>query len=201
MAGAAALLMYAGFRGTDPLTALRDVATGKPPGLAKASGARQSLWDGIGGTGAGSSGGVAAVGFTGGGAHPEFVRATNGFAMDRYSQARRWAEGYSDCSSFIGKALKACGIVPPGASVTGSYLVWTKLRTVDRSAIVAGDLLCGSGHIAMAIGGGMAIGQQNARQNVQVAPIAEIMYGQPSWVARRYVGAAGSSSGSGVAAA
>jgi hypothetical protein len=190
MAGVAALLMYAGFRGTDPLSALREVATGKPKGLAEQSAAREALYTGVGVEGGGSAGGSSGVSQAGlsGGTHPEFAQAAGRFANDRYSQARRWQSGYSDCSSFVGKALKACGVAPPGGSVTGSYLVWRSCVTIPRSQVGAGDFLVGPGHMAIALSSSMAIGQQNARQNVQVSGIDQIMYGQPSWIARRYTG-------------
>jgi hypothetical protein len=41
--------------------------------------------------------------------------------------------------------------------------------------------------MAIAINSSMAIGQQRAGVNVQVGPIARIMWGQ-SWVALRYTG-------------
>lgn len=190
MAGVAALLLYAGFRGTDPLSALREVATGKPKGLAEQASTRQILYEGLGtpGGAGGGGGGVAQASLANAvGPHPEFVAAAGRFADDKYSQARRWQAGFSDCSSFVGKALKACGITPPGASTTSSYLAWSKAKPVSKDAIGAGDFLVSSGHMALAINGDTAIGQQNARQNVQVGPIKTIMWGQ-SWVALRYTG-------------
>lgn len=193
MAGVAALLVYAGFRGTDPLTALREVATGKPTGLAEQSAAHTALYEGLGGSS--GSGGVttASLSGTSGGTHPEFVNAAGQFMDDLYSQARRWQDGYSDCSSFAGKALKACGVTPPGASTTSSYLAWRKATPISKSQIGAGDLLVSSGHMVIAINGSTAVGQQNGRDNVQVGPISSLMARQ-SWVALRYTGA--SSAGS-----
>ncbi|WP_371591268.1 hypothetical protein [Streptomyces sp. NBC_00470] len=197
MAGGAVLLMYAGYRGTDPLTALREVATGQPKGVTQASATREALYTGIdapGGSGGGAGGGVTQAGLNvGAGAHPEFVRAASRFQGDQYSQARRWQSGYSDCSSFVGKALKASGVTPPGGSTTGSYLVWRRCVTVPRSSIGAGDFLVSGGHMALAVSSSMAIGQQNARQNVEVGPIDQIMAGQGGWVARRYTGKSGGS--------
>lgn len=197
MAGAASLLIYAGFKGTDPLTALRTVATGRPVGLAAQTAAHQALYEGLGTADAGgSSGGVAQTSLgTISGPHPEFVTAAGHHANEIYSQARRWQDGYSDCSSFAGKVLKDCGITPPGASVTTSYLAWRALKPISRDQVGAGDFLVSSGHMAIAINNSTAIGQQNARVNVQIGPISSIMWGQ-SWVALRYAGA---SSGGGVA--
>jgi hypothetical protein len=193
MAGAAALLIYAGFQGTDPLTALRDVATGKPKGLKAKSGAHTSLYEGIGGSG-GTGGGAAQASLTGiSGPHPEFVTAVSAYINDQYSQKRRWQPGYSDCSSIVGKALKDLGITPPGASTTFDYLAWRKLKPIPKSQIGAGDFLVSSGHMVTAITATTAIGQQNGNDDVQIGPISRLMWGQ-SWVALRYTG---TSSGAG----
>lgn len=190
MAGAAALLIYAGFQGVDPLTALRDVATGKPKGLADRAAMHEALYEGLGSSGGGTGGGItqASLGAVSG-PHPEIVQAAGQYAQDVYSQGRRWQAGYSDCSSFVGKALKACGIAPPGASTTSSYLAWRKAKPISRAQIGAGDFLVSSGHMAIAINNATAIGQQRKGVNVQVGPISQVMWGQ-SWVALRYTGAA-----------
>lgn len=197
MAGLAALLIYAGFQGTDPLSALRDVATGRPKGLADRAAMHQALYEGIGAPGgdAGSSGVAQASlsSVTPSGPHPEFVTAAGHHADEVYSQLKRWQPGYSDCSSFVGKALKDCGITPPGASTTASFLTWRKAKPIARGDIGAGDFLVSSGHMAIAINNDMAIGQQREGRNVQVGPISQIMWGQ-SWVALRYTGTSGKGS-------
>lgn len=196
LATAGGVLLYAGFQGLNPVEALKDITSGKTKALEPSSvsftndptslgGAVPAAW-----TGDVSSGGLGA----------RIAGAAMTHKGEKYSQTRRWEQGYSDCSSFVGKSLKDVGITPPGGSVTGSYLVWGKLKTVPKSAIQTGDLLCGSGHIAIALSPTHAIGQQNRRQNVKTDTIANIMYGQSGWVARRYVATA-SEAGAGVAAA
>lgn len=190
MAGAAALLIYGGFRGLNPLDALREVATGKPKGLADQAAAHEALWEGVPSSGGGTGSGAAQASLSGisvTGPHPEIVTAAGAFAGDVYSQARRWQPGFSDCSSFPGKALKSIGITPPGASTTSSYLAWRKLAPIAKSEIGAGDFLVSSGHMAIAINNSTAIGQQRTGVNVKVGPISQIMWGQ-SWVALRYTG-------------
>jgi hypothetical protein len=202
LATAGGVLLYAGFQGINPVEALKDITSGKTKALEPSSvsftndptslgrgGAVPAAWT-DGGTATGIGARIASAALT--------------HKHEKYSQARRWEQGYSDCSSFVGKSLKDAGITPPGGSVTGSYLVWTKLRTVPKSDIQTGDILCSSGHVAIALSPTHAIGQQNGRQNVKVDTIGNIMWGQPSWTARRYVGAApstGAGGGAGVAAA
>jgi cell wall-associated NlpC family hydrolase len=186
VASVGGLLVYAGFQGSNPLQALKDISSGSPKGFTEKAAAHQALYEGVGVTSADAA--VDSSSFSGAsGPHPELVKALGAFANDQYSSARRWQDGYSDCSSFIGKGFKAVGIKPPGASTTSSYLVWKKLKPIAKSDIGAGDLLVSSGHMAMAINNTTAVGQQNARVNVDVGPISSIMYGQ-SWVALRYTG-------------
>lgn len=188
VAAVGGLFVYAGFQGVNPLEALRDISSGKSRPLSTTP----SSWsnDPTRRSGGVAQAGAGAVGGSGFG--PALVAAARRRRSERYSQARRWEAGYSDCSSYVGKALKDIGISPPGASVTGSYLAWSQLRTVPRSQMQEGDLLCGSGHIAIATGAATAIGQQNGRHNVKEGPADQIMFGQPSWVVRRYIGGGGS---------
>ncbi|MYR11942.1 hypothetical protein GTY62_15280 [Streptomyces sp. SID724] len=194
LATAGGVLLYAGFQGQNPLQALKDITSGKTKQLVptQVSFVNDPTTGGGGGLGLGGGGGTIQAGLSGG-THPEIAEAAMRHQGERYSQARRWEPGYSDCSSFVGKSLKDLGITPPGASVTGSYLVWNKLRTISRADIGAGDLLCGSGHIAIALSPTTAIGQQNGRQNVRIDSIPNIMYGQASWSPRRYIGTSGGS--------
>lgn len=198
LATAGGVLLYAGFQGLNPVEALKDITSGKTKAL-EPSGVSFTNDP----TSIGQGGGIIPANWPGGGGGSEIGQRIVAAAMthrnEKYSQARRWQAGYSDCSSFVGKALKDVGITPPGGSVTGSYLTWSKLRTVSRDAIQAGDILCSPGHVAIAIDGARAIGQQNGRTNVKVGTIADVMYGNPSWVPRRYVGKA-PAGGAGVAA-
>lgn len=186
VATAGGILVYAGFRGVNPVKALREVSSGKPAPVSTTgtpdATADQSSYTTAGGGPAGT---------VGAGPHPEFVQAALTHGGDTYSQSDRWGEKSSDCSSFIGKALKDNGVKPPGASVTLSYLTWTKAKTISKDQIAAGDFLCGVNHIGMAMGNGYAIGQQRPGVNVKVDTIDNIMYGQPGWLARRYTGTTG----------
>lgn len=182
MAAVGGLLAYIGIKGIGLREGLRTFAGGSlPQPQAGSSGAVAAAAATLGGsTTAGTP--------VGAGAHPEIATAAIARKSEQYSQAKRWQDGYSDCSSFVGKCLKDNGITPPGASVTGDYLLWSKLQKVPRDQVGAGDLLCGVGHMAIALDNTNAIGQQNSRDNVQIAPIDNIMYGQPGWYPQRYVG-------------
>jgi len=189
MAAAGAVLVYVGIKGVGIREGLRTFGAGKLPesqgGAGGAIAAAESERNGAGGT-AGTRAAEGAV--VGAGPHAEIARAALGHRSEVYSQARRNDPGFSDCSSFVGKALTDVGIKPPSPSVTGSYLVWPKLKRIKREEIQAGDLLCGTGHIAIALDNATAIGQQRTGVNVRVGPIDDIMYGNPGWFPQRYIG-------------
>lgn len=175
---AGGVLMYAGLRGVSPAQALKDVLSGKPPAVPK-------------GNIVGAVGGALHPGTTGGGGSAvggRLVTAAYTHAGERYSQARRWQKGYSDCSSFVGKSFKDIGITPPGPSVTWAYQTWSKLRKINRSQLAAGDLCGNFTHIIMATGNNSAIGQQNDRENVQTGTPEGLMSGTGSFICMRYVG-------------
>lgn len=184
MATAGGVIVYAGLRGTGPLEALREVVSGRTPApISGTPGAPQSLV--VGPT-------VQPQGLVdpsiGAGPLPQLCGAALTFQHDKYSQTRRWQNGYSDCSSFVGKSFRAIGITPPGASVTGSYLTWSMLRTIQRAEVGAGDLLVTTSHIAIAMSPGTAIGQENPRVNVRIGTIDDIMAGTGAVSYLRYTG-------------
>lgn len=179
------LLAYAGFRGVNPAEALREIASGKPPSAQNTGADLESGY----GEGVGflpnSQGQVYGSG-------SPLVLALGNFTGDKYSQARRWQNGYSDCSSFIGKGFKAIGITPPGSSTTFDYMNWSKLTKVVRTDVQPGDLVCNYSHIICVIDSKHAIGQENTRVNVQVDTIENLMSGTGSFTCLRYTGWGGS---------
>lgn len=206
-ATAGALLMYAGIKDVSPLAALRSVTTGVLPGsaqakaLAKTENSNPDLWSGAqeGGSGeiaeaeaslaTGTGTTVPAVYSVGGGPFPALAASAQQFAGDQYSQLKRWQQGYSDCSSFVGKALKALGVTPPGASTTLSYLASSQWKKVTAASAGAGDLAVNSAHMVILTGPGVAIGQENPTRNVQTGTVASLMSGTGPYVYLRYAGA------------
>lgn len=181
-----ALLIYAGVRGVNPVTALREVAAGQTEPLGSVA---VRLDDTVGGgiTYASSSSGPAPAG-----THPEIADATAKFRSEKYSQSRRGQAGYSDCSSFTAKAMRAAGINVGNLTTTG-FMAWSGLRRIPRGEIARGDLLINTVHMAIALDGSTAIGQQNPRRNVATGTFEAIMMNTGPWSAYRYVG--GSSAG------
>lgn len=189
IATAGAFMVFIGIRNVPVLAGLRELAAGKLPAARNAdNSATKSVYQALF-TATGSSGGTAVTpaGLAGGGgAFPALVAATAQFAGDRYSQARRWEAGYSDCSSFAGKALKAAGVTPPGISVTGSYLTWGLLAKIPREQVQAGDLCVNAAHMIIATSSTDGIGQQNSRVNVRRDRIESLMPGP--FTCLRYTG-------------
>jgi cell wall-associated NlpC family hydrolase len=176
-----ALLIYAGVRGVNPVTALREVAAGQTDPIGSVA---VRLDDSVGGgiSYAASSSGTGAAG-----THPGIADASSRYRGDKYSQARRAQAGYSDCSSFAAKCMRAAGINVGNLTTTG-FMAWGGLRRIDKSEIARGDLLINTVHMAIALDGSTAIGQQNPRRNVATGTFAEIMMNTGPWSAYRYTG-------------
>lgn len=175
VAAGGALLVYAGLRGENPLTALRSIASGSPAAILDTGGGRTATVEG--GSGALVGG---AVGY------PALLQASAQFDQDHYSQAKRWQPGYSDCSSYVGKSFRAIHVTPPGASTTLEYLSWRMLYKIDELIAGPGDLLISTSHMAIVIDRSQAKGQQNARENVKTDTWKNIMAGSGAYGVYRY---------------
>lgn len=116
---------------------------------------------------------------------PQLPAALTAFENDRYSEVNRWADGYSDCSSFIGKGMKSLG-KDQGGSTTLTYLASSDWTTIPRSEAGAGDIVVNSHHMACLTSPTEAVGQQNPRRNVVHDTIENIMYGTGSYEFRRF---------------
>lgn len=118
---------------------------------------------------------------------PELVEACLKNSRDQYSQARRWQNGYSDCSSWIGKGMKLLG-KNPGGSTTLTFLSSGDWATISRSQIGAGDIAVNSSHCCVITGSNGAVGQQRPGRNVQLGTIDDLMSGTGTYIFRRYKG-------------
>jgi hypothetical protein len=187
---AGAVVAYAGFRGISPLQALREVSGGKPaPVVGKP--AQIAVSGGGGGT---------ASGF-GDGRRATVVAAAQKYAGDLYSQEKRTQPGYSDCSSFVDKALKDAGIAPPSSpwANTALYRLSPEWRTIPASQAQPGDIAISAAHMVLitAAGGASGIGQQRKGVNVKTGSMATL-FGSQSYVFKTYTGyAPGGSAGGG----
>lgn len=195
VAAAGGVLVYAGFRGINPLEALREVTSGSPPPV---KGSPTDL-AGVQPATAGSSGqsGLAD------GKRASVVSAAQKYSGDTYSQAKRRQAGFSDCSSFVDKALKDAGISPPGSAWanTANYRASGQWRTIPAAQAQPGDIAISSAHMVLitANGGTSAIGQERTGVNVRTGSVKSL-FGSQSYVFKTYTGytvSAGSGSGSG----
>jgi hypothetical protein len=182
---AGAVLVYAGLRGVNPLAGLREIVSGRPGAVSTAPAFTTTAATGAGSVAGDALGVVGSTIGAGGGQGAALVVAAQQFAGDRYSQARRWQDGYSDCSSFVGKAFKAIGIAPPPLSVTTTYLAWTRAVKIPRAQLQGGDLCVNTAHMVLAAGANSAIGQENPRDNVQRGTPEQLM-GTSDFVCLRY---------------
>jgi cell wall-associated NlpC family hydrolase len=161
------LLVYAGFRGVSPLDAVREISSGSPSPVQANPTAIPEI---TGSAGTGFGGGSA---FAGSGKRAAVVAAARSFSGDTYSQARRRQPGYSDCSSFVGKALRKAGIKPPGSDwpVVSNFWVSGQWRTIPASQVQAGDIALTRHHMVIMTGKGQGIGQQRPGVNVREGSI------------------------------
>lgn len=190
VAAGGAVLVYAGFRGISPLQALRDTASGRPPAVEARSTTPPII--------------SSSSGF-GDAKRSLVVAAAQKYAGDTYSQAKRTVPGFSDCSSFVDKALRDAGIPPPFSAWanTTMFRLSPEWRTIPADRASPGDIAISAGHMVLvtAKGGGSAIGQQRSGVNVRTGSVASLM-GNQSYVYRTWTGygptpTAGSGSGSG----
>jgi hypothetical protein len=183
LVGVGGVLIYAGLSGVNPLMALKELSTGKPtPIRNEPSVDIASIGSVLGGLIPDMAANATGAGL------PTLPRACERFAGDKYSQAKRWQNGYSDCSSFVGKGLKAIGVKPPTGSTTMSYYVSKEWKRIPESDVAAGDLAISPTHVVVCYGNGQAIGQQNPRVNVQKGPVKELMANTGAYFFLRYVG-------------
>lgn len=175
-----AVLVYAGFRGVTPLQALRDIGSGAPPAVA---GHPADLTASV------SSGTGSATGQRG-----SVVAAAQKYVGDTYSQAKRTQTGFSDCSSFVDKALKDAGIAPPGSpwASTANYRMSPAWKTIPAAQSQAGDIAISSSHMVLVTGqgGSSAIGQERTGVNVRTGSVASL-FGSQSYVYKTWTGYGG----------
>jgi len=191
-----AVLVYAGFRGVSPLEALRNIATGKP--LPVVSNPTTITPPSAAGTG---GGGGSASGLSNDALRNAVVAGAKTFSADQYSQAKRTQTGFSDCSSFVDKALKTAGIKPPQYewASTANYRMSPEWVTIPFAQALPGDVAVSGSHMVLitSAGGQSAIGQQRPGRNVQTGSTKDLMSGTGAYVWKTYKGYGQATSGGG----
>lgn len=176
---AGALLIYAGLNNTNPLVALKEIASGNPRAVDSSSHTTSTDSGGSSGSSSGSGelSGLASA-------------AYSAYGNDTYSQAKRGQSGYSDCSSFVSKAIR---FYVPGfpLMVTGGFLFSPDWTTVGEKNARPGDVAVNGSHMVI-VGGRdskgnlIGVGQQRPGRDVQVDTIKNLMTGTGSYLIRRY---------------
>lgn len=195
VAASGGVLIYAALRGVSPAQALKDITSGKtPPAVSTEGKVIQSSGGGAnpdyvpGGFGSTDWNGVYKLNKVPAALRKPtvVVAAAQTHATETYSQGQRWAKGYSDCASFVGKSLLDAGIKPPGGSSTPSYLGsgdWVRVTSPQL-----GDVAVNAHHMVLCTDGSHGIGQQNPRRNVQRDTLDNLMANTGAWEIRRYRG-------------
>jgi cell wall-associated NlpC family hydrolase len=118
------------------------------------------------------------------------VTAAQKYVSDIYSQAKRTQTGYSDCSSFVDKALRDAGITPPSTwANTAIFRMSPEWRTIPASQVQPGDIAISAAHMVIitASGGTAGIGQQRTGVNVKTGTMATL-FGSQSYVFKTWTG-------------
>jgi cell wall-associated NlpC family hydrolase len=174
------ILVYAGFRGVSPLQALRDAASGKPP---KVTGKPTEITGAIPGFSSNNAGRNAVV------------AAAQKYVGDMYSQLKRTQPGFSDCSSFVDKALMDAGINPPQSkwASTANYRLSPEWVNTTAASSGPGDVAVSATHMVLITGAGgtSAIGQQNPQTNVRTGTVAQLMTNAGPYVYKTFKGYGG----------
>lgn len=175
-----AVLAYAGFRGESPLQSLRNIASGKP---APVESKPTEITGAIPGFSSNNTG------------RNSVVAAAQKYVNDKYSQAKRTQPGYSDCSSFVDKALTDAGISPPQAkwASTANYRLSPEWVNTTKTSSGPGDIAVSGSHMVLITGAGgtSAIGQQNPRVNVRTGSVESLMTNTGTYVYKTFKGYGG----------
>lgn len=186
-----AVLVYAGFRGVSPLQVFKEVSGGSlPPVTGKPT------QDAVPGVTPPPSG-------FGDARRSSVVAAAQKYTGDLYSQTKRTQPGYSDCSSFVDKALKDAGIAPPRDpwANTAMFRISPDWKTVLASEVQPGDIAISAAHMVLitTAGGTAGIGQQRPGVNVRTGNMTTLFGSQfyvfKTWTGYAKGGAAGEGSG------
>lgn len=179
------VLVYAGLRGVSPLQAFRDVSSGKPPPVVG-----KPTTDPI----------VSRTSGFGDQRRGTVVAAAQKYTGDIYSQAKRTQPGYSDCSSFVDKALKDAGISPPTHpwANTALYRLSPEWKTITTDKVEPGDIAISASHMVLvtAKGGTAGIGQQKPGVNVKTGTM-RTLFGTQFYVFKTWTGYTASGSAGG----
>ena len=109
-----------------------------------------------------------------------------------YSQARRFDEGYYDCSSFVLRMYREFGLELPGTAAEQGRYCATQGMIINKEELRPGDLIFYSyekndrykniSHVAMYAGDGKMIHAANPRRGVVMDPLrtgSVVFYGRP----------------------
>lgn len=178
MAALGGVLAYAGFRGVNPLQALRDVATGHPPAVAS-NPVTASTSTSAPAT-AGGANGVALL--------AEMQRIGTGRS---YSQLRRTGPNSYDCSGLVWRAGNNLGIWPKGTTAFSTATFRLHIhefgltdvgngnhKVVRGDMPRAGDILLWLGHMGVATDGANFFSALSAHRpaghQIQTIPIIDV---------------------------
>lgn len=170
---AGSLLLYAALTGRTPLAALKDVLSGHPTAVPAAApyvpqGSTTTVGTPVTTAGGGPAGATSSTAATPAGA--AIVSVARAQIGKPYGWGKDGPDSF-DCSGLVSYCLRQAGVVPAGFRyVTTQFLLWSGATTIARPPR-AGDLICWTGHIAIATSAttmiaAPGIGQKVKEQNI-----------------------------------
>ena len=184
MATTGAVLAYAAFTDQNLIEALKSIASGEPISVSSTG----KTFTRINATTVDDSA-ASEFGESSDAAFNALVIGVSKYKSDRYSQKYRHRTGYSDCSSWIAKGMRSVGYDAPIPDTTLGFMRSKDWRVIPAKSAKRGDIIVNTVHMAVYLGDGKAIGQQNPSSNVRSGDVKSIMAGTGgSYSYMRYVG-------------
>lgn len=177
------LLLWSSIRNVSPVDTLKEVL-GRPSGKAAISTPIGSVASGVRGVAMGTAG----AGVAGSVGSAILVTAARRYLGVRYVYGGTSRSGV-DCSGLVVLAMRDSGWAGVPRFTTTSFGSWAKSQGATRvnSGFQAGDVVCRSGHMGIALGGGRLIHAPHTGTVVKEAA----MWDLSNWWAWRFDGSPG----------
>lgn len=186
VAAAGGVLLYAALRDVSPLQAIKDIASGSPEPVKSSVPSWANSGTGVGasnlpGYGQTGGGGVWAVGD---GPNAWLAKTAVTQIGVPYVWGGNTPSGF-DCSGLVQWSFAQNGISAPRTTYT--QVVWSKLRSISRAQVAAGDLIYSSGHVVIALNNTTCVAAQHTGTNVKTLAISAA-FSAPIIAYKRYIG-------------
>ena len=95
-----------------------------------------------------------------------FIESAKAMKGWNYSQSKRHNDGYVDCSSLVGRAMKAAGITDNQQVTTASMVGDNRFAKISKSEAQPGDIMWQKGHVAIYLGNNKVLEASGSKKKV-----------------------------------